>query len=243
MGQPNLSEMGIGVVSKFLAVPLNILVNDFAFFVGIKVEEETIQLCIVHVLMLENGIVTSDIFFHLSLSPQNFSVPPTTFWRVARFQVMRFNTPTLFKARRIVSSSTLVPTKNAKSERDRGRCSEQLSLGEIAKLWRDKDKCSKISDVTIPFSNNRTCTAHNWFDSSSTFVHTKNAKSLTPILRGIGKMFWGDRDRCREISCVAIPYSNTSQSATHSLFVPSCTLVPTKNAKSLTPIFRGTAKF
>ena len=64
------------------------------------------------------------------------------------------------------------------------------------------------------------------------------AKSLTPRLRGIAK-FCRDRGRCSKIAGVAIPHSNTSQTATNSLFVTSCTDMPTKNAKSLTPIFRG----
>ena len=41
-------------------------------------EEETNQLCVVHVLriVLEYGIVTSGIVLHLSLSRPNFAVPP-----------------------------------------------------------------------------------------------------------------------------------------------------------------------
>ena len=37
-------------------------------------EVETNQLCILHVLKLENGIVTSDIFLHLSLYHQNIAL-------------------------------------------------------------------------------------------------------------------------------------------------------------------------
>ena len=81
---------------------------------------------------------------------------------------------------------------------------------------------------------------------------TKNAKSLTPFFRedtakdgyyAYLVKFVRDRDMCSKITDVTIPYSNTSQSTTHSWFVSSSILVPTKNAKSLTPIFRGTAKF
>ena len=47
------------------------------------------------------------------------------------------------------------------------------------------------------------------------------------------------RDMCSEIDDVTIPYSNCSQSIKDSLFVSISTLVPTTNAKSLTPLFRG----
>ena len=113
---------------------------------------------------------------------------------------------------RIIGMSLLRPTNNEKSltpilrgiakfGRGRDRCSEQISLGGAGKLGRDKDNCSKISD-TILYSNIITCITHNSLVSYSTLVPTKNAKSLTQILRGRGK----------------------------------CTLVPTKNAKSLTPL-------
>ena len=46
-----------------------------------------------------------------------------------------------------------------------------------------------------------------------------------------------------KIADVTIPQSNTSQSTTHSWLVSSSTLVPTKNAKSLTPLLGGTAKY
>ena len=59
------------------AVPLNKGVNDFAFFVGTRVEEETNQLCVVLRLVLEYGMVTSAILLHQSLSSPNFAVPPT----------------------------------------------------------------------------------------------------------------------------------------------------------------------
>ncbi|CAI7997851.1 hypothetical protein GBAR_LOCUS2263, partial [Geodia barretti] len=51
--------------------------------------------------------------------------------------------------------------------------------------------------------------------------------------------FGRDRDRCSEIEDVTIPYSNTSQSIKNSWFVSISTLVPTTNAKSLTPLLRG----
>ena len=49
----------------------------------------------------------------------------------------------------------------------------------------------------------------------------------------------GIRDRFSEMEDVTIPYSNCSQSVKDSWFVPISTLVPTTNAKSLTPLFRG----
>ena len=102
--------------------------------------------------------------------------------------------------------------------------------GGTAKFGRDRDKCSEIADVTVPYSNCSQSIKDSWFVSSSTLVPTKNAKSLTPLVRGTAK-FGRDRDKCSEIADVTIPYSNTSQSPTHSWFVSSS---PTKNAKSLT---------
>ena len=54
---------------------INIGVDDFSFLVGTRVEEETNELCVVHGLMLEYRIVTSDIFLHLSLSRQSIALP------------------------------------------------------------------------------------------------------------------------------------------------------------------------
>ena len=56
-----------------------------------------------------------------------------------------------------VSSSTLVPTRNAKSLR--------LVFREdiIVKFWRDRDWCSKMADVTIPYSNCNQ-SEHGWQD-------------------------------------------------------------------------------
>ena len=73
-----------------------------------------------------------------------------------------------------------------------------------------------MADVTIPYSN-----------ISSIYNIGGTAK------------FGLDRDRFSKIADVTIPYSNTSQSTTHSWFVSYSTLVPTKNAKSLAPLFRG----
>ena len=87
-------------------------------------------------------------------------------------------------------------------------------------LKLDRNRCSKMADVTIPYSN-----------ISSIYNIGGTAK------------FGLDRDRCSKIADVTIPYSNTSRSTTHSWFVSSSILVPTKNAKSLTPLFKGTAKF
>ena len=44
-------------------------VNDFAFLVGTNGDEETNKLCVLLLLVLECGIVTSSIMLHLSLSP------------------------------------------------------------------------------------------------------------------------------------------------------------------------------
>ena len=74
-------------------------------------------------------------------------------------------------------------------------------------------------------------------------MSTRNAISLTPLFKGGAAKFGCDRDRFSEMEDVTIPYSNCSQSIKDSWFVSSSTLVPTKNAKSLTPLFRGTAKF
>ena len=48
-----------------------------------------------------------------------------------------------------------------------------------------------------------------------------------------------DRDRYSEIEYITIPYSNSSQSAKYTWFVLSSNRVPTKNAKSLTPLLGG----
>ena len=63
-----------------------------------------------------------------------------------------------------------------------------------------------------------------------------------PYLGGTAK-FGRDWDRFSEMEDVTIPYSNCSQSIKDSWFVSFPTLVPTTNAKSLTPLYRGTAKF
>ena len=45
-----------------------------------------------------------------------------------------------------------------------------------------------------------------------------------------------DRNRCRKKECITIPYSNDNQIVTDGWLVSSSTDVPTKNAKSLTPL-------
>ena len=45
-----------------------------------------------------------------------------------------------------------------------------------------------------------------------------------------------NRDRCRRIEYITIPYSNDSQSITYGWLVFYSTDVPTQNAKSLTPL-------
>ena len=55
-----------------------------------------------------------------------------------------------------------------------------------------------------------------------------------------------DRNRCRKIEYITIPYSNDSQNVKHGCLVSASTDVPTTNAKSLTPLLEsergGTAK-
>ena len=125
-------------------------------------------------------------------------------------------------------------TKNAKSL-------TPLFRG-TAKFGQDGDWCSEIEHGTIPYSNCSQSIKDSWFVCSSILVPTNNAKSLTPLFRGTAK-FGQDGDWCSTIADVTIPYSNCSQSIKDSWFVSSSILVPTKNAKSLTPLFRGTAKF
>ena len=50
--------------------------------------------------------------------------------------------------------------------------------------------------------------------------------------------FWRDRVRCSEIEVITIPFYNFSKSIKYSWFVSLPTLVPVKNAKLLTPLFR-----
>ena len=61
------------ILPKFRCSPLNIGVNNFAFFVGTRMEEEINQLCLVLWLQLEYGMVTTAILLHLSLSRPNFA--------------------------------------------------------------------------------------------------------------------------------------------------------------------------
>ena len=103
-----------------------------------------------------------------------------------------------------------------------------------AKFGRDRDRCSEIEDATIPYFNCSQSIKDSWFDSYSTLVPTKNAKSSTPLFTGGGTAEFGrDRDRCREIEGVTIPYSNCSQNIKDSWFVSFSTLVSMKNATSL----------
>ena len=96
--------------------------------------------------------------------------------------------------------------------------------------------------MSIPYFNCSQSIKDSWFVSFSTHVPTTNAKSLTPLFRGMAK-FGRDRDICSEIEDMSIPYFNCSQSIKDSWFVSFSTHVPTTNAKSLTPLFRGMAKF
>ena len=107
------------------------------------------------------------------------------------------------------------------------------------KFGRDRDLCNEIEDDTIPHSNCSQSIKDSWFVSFSTLVPTTNAKSLTPVFRGGTAKFGRDRNMCSEIEDFSIPHSNCSQSIKDSWFVSFSTLVPTTNAKSLTPVFRG----
>ena len=57
------------------------------------------------------------------------------------------------------------------------------------------------------------------------------------------KNFLGERGLLKMCSEIKDPYSNCSQSVRDSWFVSFSTLVPTTNAKSLTPLLGGPAKF
>ena len=48
-------------------------VNDFAFFVGTRVDKETNQLSLILLLQLEYGVVSSSMLLHLSLFCLNFA--------------------------------------------------------------------------------------------------------------------------------------------------------------------------
>ena len=64
---PYLAQISLSLLNKG--------VNDFAFFVGTRVEEETNKLSLILRLVLENGMVTSAILLHQSLSWPNLAVP------------------------------------------------------------------------------------------------------------------------------------------------------------------------
>ena len=85
--------------------------------------------------------------------------------------------------------------------------------------------------------------------SFSTSVPTKSAKSLTPLLEGEGGLAKGqlpievkeglvklDRERYRKKVYNTIPYSTYHPTYMNGWLVSSSTGVPTKNAKSLTPL-------
>ena len=47
-----------------------------------------------------------------------------------------------------------------------------------------------------------------------------------------------DRNRCKTIKCITIPYPNDSQIIMDSWLVSYCTHAPTETAKSLTPLLK-----
>ena len=147
-----------------------------------------------------------------------------------------FHTPSLVKALRIVGSSLFL-LMCLQKKRNRWH----PYIGGTAKFGRDRDRCRKIEDITIPYSNFSQSIKDSWVVSFSANVPTTNAKSLTPLYRGTSK-FGRARDRCKKIEDITIPYSNFSQSIKDSWVVSFSTHVPTKKAKSLTPLYRGDSK-
>ena len=90
-------------------------------------------------------------------------------------------------------------------------------------LRQDRNRCSDIKNIAIPYSNFSESIKDSWFVFFPNHVPTKNAKLLTPFGglvrdREIGQ----DRDRCSKIT---IPYSNSSQSI---WLVSSSSIMPTK---------------
>ena len=63
-------------------------------------------------------------------------------------------------------------------------CPQIVDIGETAKFGRNRDRCSDIEDITIPYSNFSQSIKDSWFVSFSVHVSTKNAKSLTPSFGG-----------------------------------------------------------
>ena len=98
--------------------------------------------------------------------------------------MLTFHTPTLVKALRIVHLP-LLPLLCLQKMRNPWHL-------YLAKFGRDKDKCSKIADVTIPYSNTSQSTTHSSFASSSTLVPTKSAKFLFLRYGATGQcdVFW-----------------------------------------------------
>ena len=48
------------------------------------------------------------------------------------------------------------------------------------KFWRDRNRCSEIEEITIPFYNFSKSIKDSLFVSSPTLVPVKNAKLFTP---------------------------------------------------------------
>ena len=67
-------------------------------------------------------------------------------------------------------------------------------IGKTAKFGRDRDTCSEIDDITVPYYNFSQSIKDSWFVSFSVHVPTKNATSLTPSFGGqqnLGKIGTG----------------------------------------------------
>ena len=50
------------------------------------------------------------------------------------------------------------------------------------KFWRDRNRCSEIEEITIPFYNFSKSIKDSLFVSSPTLVPVKNAKLFTPLV-------------------------------------------------------------
>ena len=78
----------------------------------------------------------------------------------------------------------------------------------IATFGRDRDRCSEIEDITIPYSNFSESIKDSWVVYFSANVPTKNAKSLTPLYSGDSEIIMGEIG----IGAATIPHSNFTES-------------------------------
>ena len=85
-----------------------------------------------------------------------------------------FHTPTVVKMLRIVGFVFFHSYSYKK-------CEIVDTLIRDSEIGRSRDRCSKIADITIPYSNTSRSIKDSWFAFSSILMPTKNAKSLTPL--------------------------------------------------------------